>query len=139
MARRPATEDPRSKLTDQRMQAILIALEHGCTRRAAAGAADVSHATFYRWMDADATLRDAVEKAENRAEASFTAVITGAVATTWQAAAWWLERRKWQDYGRHERVDVTVDATAIAERIASDYGLDATEIMAEAERALAGK
>lgn len=127
-----------SKLTDVRMQALLQALEGGCTRRAAAGHAGIHHATFYRWIDDDATLRDAVEKAETKAESLFTAAVLKAIPDSWQAAAWWLERRHWRDYGRHERVEI--DIRREAERLAAELdGVTADQLIAEAEAIAKGR
>lgn len=134
MGRRPRN----SQVTDVRVAAILDALRFGCTRRAASGAAGISHATFYRMLDEDATLRDEVEKAEAEAERTYTSVVAQASGASWQAAAWWLERRKHEDYARREKVDMTVDLRREAERIAADSGLDPALVIAEAERVLAG-
>lgn len=116
--------------------AVIQALENGCTRRAAAGAAGIHHATLYRWME-DATFRDAVEKAEHVAEARATSlVIKAAYEGQWTAAAWWLERRRPDDYGKRLSVDVSIkDEIA---KLAAEYGVDADEAIAEAERILAG-
>lgn len=127
-----------SKMTDARSRAVLNALEHGCTRRAAAGAADISHATFYRWLD-DATFRDAVERAEAKAEAAYTAAVANAIPTSWQAAAWWLERRKYADYARRDQVNVSVDLQAVIRQVAGEFGVEESEAVAEAERILAGQ
>lgn len=158
-----------SKMTSGAIEAALDALRHGCTRRAAAGAAQVTTTTFYRWLD-DLMFRDEVEKAEQQAEAAFSKIVADAAAPRWQghrfvrpdegrrcvecgrgpnatehslipgqwtAAAWWLERRKWQDYGRHERVEVTLDVRKEAERLAAELGIDSADAIAEAERILA--
>lgn len=127
-----------SKMTDARSRVILSALEHGCTRRAAAGAADIGHATFYRWLD-DETFRDAVEKAEAKAEAAFTFAVAEAVPKSWQAAAWWLERRKNEDYGRKDQVDMRIDLRGEARTLASELGLDEDTVFAELNAVLAGK
>ena len=117
-------------------QAIIQALENGCTRRAAAGAGGVHHATLYRWMEQDATLRDAIERAENVAEARATSlVVKAAYEGTWTAAAWWLERRRPDQYGRRMAIDVSVKDEAM--RLADELGVDADEAIAEAERILA--
>ena len=128
--------DPTLPLGPQQ-QAVLAALEAGCTRRAAAGAAGIHHATLYRWMDADATFRDTVEKAEDVAEARATSIVAkAAYEGTWTAAAWWLERRRPEQYGRRLAVDVSIkDEIA---KLAAEYGVDADEAIAEAERILAG-
>lgn len=120
-----------------REQAILDALRHGCTRRAAAAVGGIHPDTFYRMMQ-DPTFSDAVVKAEGEAEAAFTAIVADASVKSWQAAAWWLERRKHADFAQHARIDMTVDLRAEAQRIAGADGLDPDEVLAEAERIVNG-
>lgn len=129
MARRP-------KRSPEREQAVLNALRVGNTRRASAAAAGISHELFYRWLD-DVTFVDAVTKAEADAELRFLGQVAQAARTSWQAATWWLERRRGEDYRQRSVVDMTVDYKRDAERIAAEFGLDASAIMAEAERVLA--
>lgn len=119
-----------------REAAVIQALENGCTRRAAAGAAGIGHSQLYRMLAADGTFRDAVERAENVAEARATSlVIKAAYEGTWTAAAWWLERRRPDDYGKRIAVDVSIrDEVA---RLAGELGIDVDEAIAEAERVLA--
>lgn len=126
-----------SKLTDKRAQAALTALENGCTMQAAAGYAGVSRQALYGWMDRDPDFRAAVEQAQDKAESSFTAAVVAAVPKNWQAAAWWLERRRHADYGRRDRVEMSIDIRTLAERVAGADGLDADQLIAEAERILA--
>ena len=126
------------KVTDERVAKILDALTGGCTRRAAAGYAGIHPATLYRMLDADATLRELVEKAEAAAEARATAVIADAFGKNWQAAAWWLERRKHEDYAQRQRVDMRVDLHKVAEQLADADGLDPDALIAEAERIVSG-
>lgn len=97
-----------TKRTPERRVAILNALRIGNTRRAAASFAEIDHATFYRWLDEDATFRDSVEKAEADAEARFLGQIAKAASDgTWTAAAWWLERRRPDDYRRRDNMELT--------------------------------
>jgi hypothetical protein len=127
-------------MTDERTNAIFDALRLGMTRRAAASLCGIHPATFYRMLEADATFREGVEKAEGEAEARYTALVARAAEDpkTWTAAAWWLERRRHADFAQHQRVDMTVDVRREAERLAGEFGLDADEIMAEAEAVLRG-
>ncbi len=143
-----------SKRTPQRVEAILGVLRSGGTIAAAAGAAEVSQATVYRWLRADARFRDAVKRAEAGAELRFTTTIVDAamghpaeyddagqlirpeVKSAWQAAAWWLERRRREDYG--QRAVLTVNLRERAQAIADELGLDVDEILAEAERIVGG-
>jgi len=127
---------PRTVAGAERETAILGALRLGCTRRAAAAVGDVSEDTLRRMM-MDARFAEAVKKAEGEAEATYSGIVAQAAIKSWQAAAWWLERRKHSDYAQRSVVDMTVDYTKEAQRIAAEFGLDATEVMAEAERVLA--
>jgi cation transport regulator ChaC len=130
-------------ITDKRTQVLLEGLRHGMTRRAAAGVAGFSKSTLYRMLDedTDGTLRDLIERAEADAEATYSELVARAAMDpkNWTAAAWWLERRRHEDYSRREKVEMTVDVRGIAEQAAQAAGLDADEIMAEADRILADR
>lgn len=96
-----------SKRSPEREQAILNSLRVGNTRRASAAYAEVSHTLFYQWLQ-DLPFLDAVEKAEADAETRFLGQIAKAAADgTWTAAAWWLERRRFDDYRKREGVELT--------------------------------
>jgi transposase-like protein len=125
----------RSALGTERSHAAIIALEYGATRQAAAGAAGVTATTFYRWLD-DVSFRDEVEKAEHRAEYAYTQAVANAVPKNWQAAAWWLERRRYRDYARHDSVEVRIDLKAEIRKLADELGLDEATILADAEALL---
>lgn len=131
----PVTGRP-TKRSPERVAAILSSLRVGNTRRAAAAAGDISEDTLARWAATDAEFRGAIEKAEAEAERRFLARVAAAAddPKTWTAAAWWLERRRADEFGRHERVDLNVDMRREAERLGAELGLDPDEIMAEAER-----
>ena len=121
-------------VTSQQTERLLDGLRHGMTRRAASAYAGMHHATLYRMIAADATLATAIERAEGEAEAAYTKLVADAAMNpkNWTAAAWWLERRHPDDYGRRERLDVKVDLRTIAEKVAP--GLDVDAVLAEAER-----
>lgn len=130
----------RTKATEPRIAAILELLRQGNTRRAAAGASGISEDSLRRWMIADAAFCGAVEKAESEAEAFYLSAVLRAAhdPKTWTAAAWWLERRKNQDYARHDKVDMQIDLRKEVERIAAEEGLDPAVVMAEAEAIMRG-
>jgi transposase-like protein len=131
-------EGRRTKATPERIAFLLAALEAGDTRTAAAASVGVHIHTLSRWLVENEQLRDAVEVAESRAEHNYLGVIAKAAADgNWQPAAWWLERRKWRDYAKRERVDVTIEMRHEMERLAEQYGVDAGAALAEAERILA--
>jgi hypothetical protein len=133
--RKPRAKPRRSLRSPEREQAIVNALRVGNTRRAAAAAAEVSKDTFYRWLE-DATFCDAVEKAEADAELRFLGVIAKAAPIRWQAAAWWLERRRHEEYGRRDRVETSIDIQREIELIAAEHGLDPAAVEAEVKAML---
>ena len=87
-------------------EAIVEALRWGNTRRAAAQAVGIHHSTFYDWFAANPTFADACKKAEAEAEVRNVGVIQAAAARSWQAAAWWLERRRPKDWREVKTIDV---------------------------------
>ena len=92
MPARPGSGRP-TKYSDDVVKHITDALRGGNTRRASCAAGGISQETFARWLADNADFMDAVEKAEGEAEMRNLAVIQDATKTTWQAAAWWLERK----------------------------------------------
>jgi hypothetical protein len=129
----------RTKRTRPRLDALIKGLEAGMTRRAACAYGGFHHTQLYRWMRTSAPLRTAVEKAEGRAEATYLAQIARAATNgTWQAAAWWLERRLPSEFGQRARLDVHVELEAEVRRLALEAGVDYETALAEAERVLKG-
>lgn len=96
-----------SKKSPERLAAILNALRAGNTRRASAHFAEIHADTFYAWMDEDPAFSDEVLKAEADAEVRFLTKVTNAADTTWQAAAWWLERRRADDFKQQNGTHVS--------------------------------
>jgi hypothetical protein len=113
----------------------LQALTAGNTRRAACAYAGVSEDAFAAWLGRYADFADAVKKAEAQAEVKMVATVVQASTKQWQAAAWWLERRRADDFSRRDKVEITVRQHA--EKLAAELGLDPEELIAEAERIVA--
>lgn len=95
------------KLTPEVTQKVMEALRGGNTRMAAAEYAGISYDSFARYFDADVTFGDSVKQAEAECEVRCVALVQKAAVTTWQAAAWWLERRRKEVYGRFLNVDLS--------------------------------
>ena len=76
----------RSKATEARIEALLVALRAGNTRDAAAGHAGIVRTTLYRWLERDPALRTRVEKAEADAEVRFAAQVARGAGDDWRAA-----------------------------------------------------
>ncbi len=114
MARYPKGASP--KLTEELIEQIAAAIRGGCYVETASALCGVSKDTFYRWLKEalgeDASplhvkLSDAVKKGLAEAEARDVAVIDSAAQSgQWQAAAWRLERKFPEKWGRQARLQV---------------------------------
>ena len=102
----------RSKATEARIEALLVALGTGCTREAAARHAGIDRTTLYRWLETDPGLRVRVEKAEADVEVRLAAQIVQAAPDDWRAAAWMLDRRRPRSYGRAQAAAAAAAMTA---------------------------
>lgn len=78
----------------------------------------IDKSTWYRWLSEGETAKsglkkefyDTVKKAEKDAIARNVALIQRAAQEgNWQAAAWWLERKYFEDWGRKDKVDLSAD------------------------------
>ena len=90
----------------ERRQRCLDALRTGNSRRASCAAAGISEDTFALTCRRDPEFLDQVLEAEGEAERLVTAQVLKAMPDTWTAAAWWLERRRPDDYARKETQQV---------------------------------
>lgn len=89
------------------------AIRGGNYANVAAQYAGIGERTFYTWMERGAAdeepyaqFRQAIKEAEAQAEVRNMALIQQAAqAGTWQASAWYLERRYPSRYGRRERLE----------------------------------
>lgn len=101
---RRAMKGAPSKKTDAAVQRIIELLAAGNYRRVAYTSAGISKETFLRWTREDHDFRAAVEKAEADANAFHLANIRqAAMEGTWQASAWFMERKHPEEWGRQDR------------------------------------
>lgn len=100
----------RSKKTPALEKALLDALRVGATRSAACGHVDIDTAQFYRWLEKDAAFRSGVARAEAEAELRFTApIMQAASAGDWRAGAFWLERRRREDWHEEQKLALSAE------------------------------
>lgn len=106
----------RTKLNPSTQESIIKSLKAGNSRRDSALFAGVSEQTFYTWLKKGRNGKapyveflEAVEKAEATACVRNVAIIQKAAADTWQAAAWWLERKRPDEWGRRQRFDLATN------------------------------
>ena len=91
----------RTKYTPEVVQRLTDALQLGATYELACNYAGISYETFNEWRKAKVEFSDAVQKAEGVAVIGWLAKIENAANDgEWTAAAWKLERRYPQQYGR---------------------------------------
>ena len=97
------------ELTPQKQKIILDAIREGATYTVAADLAGICYVTLNRWTIAGADpmappeLRDfcyELEKAKAEGELALIKTINKAARKDWKAAAWQLERRNPQKYGK---------------------------------------
>lgn len=121
--------------TQERVRAICKHLRIGAYRKDAVKAAGVSLSTFYNWIERGGKERrhidsggkprkresaylaavEAIEKAEAESSLGDLALITRAAQDgAWQAAAWKLERRNPEQWGR-QRLDIQANGSLIVE------------------------
>jgi hypothetical protein len=78
-------------------QQIANLLKEGSNRTDACTLADISYETFTQWM-LKSEFAEAIKKAEASCKNRNIAIIQKAAITTWQAAAWWLERKHREEF-----------------------------------------
>ena len=131
MAGRPTTMTPGAQ------ENILRALRAGNTETAAVAFAQVGYETYRRFKTRNGDFRAAIEKAQADAQVQMVTRVVQAAAETWTAAAWWLERRHPADWGRVDRLELTLKQQAA--EIAAALGLpteEKTAAVREVERVL---
>ncbi len=90
-----------TKYTSEIVARIVQAIEIGSTYELAAAYGGISYDTFNEWNKNKIAFSEAVKAAEGRAAVKWLAKIEQAASDgSWQAAAWKLERRYPQSYGR---------------------------------------
>lgn len=123
-----------TKLTPAVQDRIVKAISAGAYAIVAAKAAGIGETTFYRWLemgskpDAKPLYREfweSVKEAEAQAElANIVLIRQAAQAGTWQAAAWYLERKHSDRWGRQQKLFAEVT------------GKDAGPILVDAKAAI---
>ncbi len=90
----------KSKYTPDVVEKVVQAIRLGMTYELTAHYAGIAPSTLYEWLNNKPEFSEAVKAAEGRAAATWLVRIEDAAKMQWQAAAWKLERRYPQDYGR---------------------------------------
>lgn len=83
---------------------ICTLLSQGMGRVDAASLADINYDTFCQWMKKP-EFSDAIKKAEMKCKQRNIALIQKAALSTWQAAAWWLERKCSEEFALKQKLE----------------------------------
>lgn len=102
------------KLTQELQDRICLAIRAGNYSKIAAEMNGIGETTFYRWLDIGSKpnasriyreFRESIKRAEAEAEVTNVARIRQAADNgTWQAAAWYLERKHGDRWGRNDKI-----------------------------------
>jgi transposase len=90
----------KSKYTPENVKTIVNAIEQGVPYRHAAAMVGVDEDTLLNWRKRHSDFAESIKAAEGRAVAGRLARIRQAEPDHWQAAAWWLERKYPQEFGK---------------------------------------
>jgi hypothetical protein len=127
-----------SKLTPALQQKVCDAVRVGNGFDVAAGFAGIDKTTFHRWMKRGARAtrglyRDfylAVQKASSDAETRALAIVNKAAPEDWRAAAWFLERKSPERWGRREHHEVDANIKGTVKVTADDAVAELTRLLA---------
>ena len=137
----------RDKLTDEVQEIVVQAISLGASYEIAAQYAGIRRETVWRWLKRGEnerqgrfrTFANAVRAAEGKCAVQALAAIKSAAKDSWQAAAWLMERRYADQYGR-TKLDLKTDGTIKHEHSGSlgfDYSKYTNEELIALEQLLA--
>jgi hypothetical protein len=90
-----------TKLNDSVREKLCQAVAAGCTLKDAAALAEISTSSLARYREQDPTLAAALRVAQGQAAVACVLILRKAAQEgDWRAAAWWLERRHPEEWGR---------------------------------------
>ena len=109
----------RTKLREDMIEKAYELVKAGNHYRVISQYFGIDESTWHRWMRKGELAKNknsiyyrfykAVRKAEAEAHARNVEIIQQAAKTQWQAAAWWLERRYPEIWGRRDRIGIGLD------------------------------
>src|SRR2546421_10078481 len=93
------------KYSPEIVEEICKAVREGSSQKDAAILAGIAEATFYEWKNTKPEFAKPLEKAELECKNRNIKIIQKAAITTWQAAAWLLERRYFSEYALKQQFE----------------------------------
>lgn len=94
----------KSLKTPETIDRLIEALATGHTRKDACTLADISDETLSNWMKKDLDFLEAVKKAELVAKDQCIKIVRQAALKSWQAGAWYLERKYRDEFAQRQEV-----------------------------------
>lgn len=80
-------------------------IKAGNYQKVACDVVGISEDTLYRWKKEKPEFSELLKKANAEAQARNVAIIAKAASKQWQAAAWFLERKHHDSWGRHDTLN----------------------------------
>lgn len=114
----PARENQtgrKSKYSPQIQAALYKWLRKGCSFKDACAMEGISYETFRTWENEKPAFSVAIKKAEAECKVARIQTVLKASDKSWQAAAWWLERRCPDEYGRMVKEEKPENVVTIEE------------------------
>jgi hypothetical protein len=125
--------------TPEKEAKLLDALRERPVLTSALKRARIGRRTYYEWRDADPLFAQAVKDAiEEGLDALEDALIERGLANDTTAAIFMLKSRRRDIYGDKATVDLRVTMREKVEQLASELGIPADTLMAEAEAVASG-
>jgi hypothetical protein len=90
----------KTKYSPQMQSALCKWLRKGCSFKDACAMEGISYETFRTWQSEKSAFSVAIKKAEAECKVARIQTVLKASDKSWQAAAWWLERRCPEEYGK---------------------------------------
>lgn len=101
----------KTKATNKTIEIILDAISQGLTQRDASVLAGISEDTLSLWKRKDSDFSEQIRQKEIECKLSHIKNIKEASKKTWQASAWWLERKFKDEFSLKSKLDLQVNET----------------------------
>lgn len=88
---------------------IIKLIESGSTFKDAAILSGISENTLYDWLKRSLEFKEAVYKARAAHKKYCETRVYAAMKTNWQAAAWWLERKYFEEFASRTKIETTIE------------------------------
>lgn len=108
MATRKKSLQGKSKATQKTIGIILDAVAEGLTQREASILAGISEDTFSLWKK-DSDFSEQIRQKQIECKLGHIRNIKKASEKSWQASAWWLERKYKEEFSLKTKMDVEVN------------------------------